>query len=157
MSRYRGSVSNPIFHWRTHLWIAGFAALAACLSPDPEQTVRHRHPNGLSLDLPESLVVERTPDGFRVRPPSAGNAVRNPAEVVASLRPDAARPGDGRWSTRRGVRYRVLEDEGGSGGTGYRLEAWKEHVRFEQYTQREGGAPDFALAWRVIGGSRVER
>ncbi len=149
-----------MLRWRAGLWSVCFA-LAACLSPDPEQTVRHRHPNGLSLDLPDSLVVERTSDGFRVRPPGTGNAVRNPVEVVASLRPGGARPGGGRWSTRRGARYRVLEDEGGSGGAGYRLEAWKKHpgghVRFEQYTQREGGAPDFALAWRVIGGSGVER
>lgn len=84
---------NPMLRWRAGLWSVCFAALAACLSPEPEQTVRYRHPNGLSLDLPESLVVERTPDGFRVRPAGAGNAVRNPVEVVASLRPGAARRG----------------------------------------------------------------
>lgn len=140
------------------------AILAACSMDEAQSTEegwsRYAHQNGLSLCLPQSLIVESSATGFTIYPNRTQEQYRLPLEVSVSLEPGQMNSQANwlqSWPFFNNVHYRIDEEEGGSGGVGYRLTAWQQmgdsHIVYRQFTQADGTKPDFSLAWQVIKAS----
>jgi Tse3 toxin immunity protein Tsi3 len=114
------------------------------------------HSNGLTLSLNQKLEVERTSEGFRIRPLNF-RKMRSPFELTIEL--SKTRP-DGEWPSTRPtngetIHYRIDQQSGGSGGTAGFLSAWKPctkgYVLVRQRAQAEElNLPDYSVAWQVI-------
>jgi hypothetical protein len=137
------------------LAVAFLCAAACSAAPGAPRA----HPNGLVLTLPaeleRALIVEQTEAGFAVEVPGE-RRIRRSATVA--LR-DGAPPEGGRraWS-RPGVRYTVVEEDAGSGGTAYLFTGWRacgdRHLRYGSEELSELFEPDFDLAWALVDGAR---
>jgi hypothetical protein len=153
---------------RVVLLTCTIAILAACSVAEIQSVedtwVRYVHQNGLSLCLPDSLTVEKRANGFSIYIKETKEQYRLPLEVNVSLQAGEIEP-QAHWlqswplfsSLFNNVHYRVEEEEGGSGGVGYRLTAWQKqgdgYIVYQQVTQADGTSPDFSLAWQVIKAS----
>lgn len=117
------------------------------------------HANGLTISVPAALAATQTASGFRMQTRAA---VRNPVVIVIELH-DTLPPETltrHRLVNRMRVRYRVTEEEGGSGGPEFRLEAARQmaarHIFLALTHQAEWPArPDFDLGWRILTSATV--
>lgn len=121
-------------------------------------TTSLKHPNGLSLSMPETgWAQKQTDNGFALQPTAASGGRDNPA-ISISRNTDAAPVGvfpDTRTFAQSEARYRIDISEGGSGGTEHILQAWTScgtgHALLEQVLQAEPPEqPDFSVAWAVL-------
>jgi len=120
-----------------------------------EHSTMITHTNGLSLNLPPTLIAERRLEGFVIYPPDSRNR-RVPTEAEVTLSGAAL---GGPWPERRTVgkilvSFRVDESDGGSGGATFTFASFaplgQRFVVVQQVTQAEPPArPDFAVAWRA--------
>ncbi len=118
-----------------------------------------RHQNGL---------MTRRPRGFRAQPNSTGfdffevQQLRNPLGISLSLLPPSAAPPPipRAWFGIFGLRYRMTEEPGGSGGTMYNIETSKADGRcwvlLQATQQSEDGPPSFLVAWAVLQKSAID-
>lgn len=112
-----------------------------------------QHQNGL---------VTRKPQGFRAEPNPTGfeffevQQLRNPTRISLSLLPFSTTPPHipRAWFGVFGLRYRITEEPGGSGGTLYNFETSKAYgscwVLLRATQQSEDGPPSFLVAWAVL-------
>ena len=113
------------------------------------------HENGLTLSVSPDLKYKKAQDGFIIYP-EGGLDRRSPIQVTISYIQGKTPEGDWQSKSIGGstVYYRQTSQSGGSGGTEYELEAWKDciggYIRTEQTVQLEYGDPDFSLTWQVI-------
>ena len=113
------------------------------------------HENGLSLSISSDLKDKKIQDGFIIYP-EEGLDCRSPIEVTILFIRGKTPEGD--WQSKSvgksAVYYRQTSQSGGSGGTEYELEAWKDcvggYIRTDQTVQLEYGDPDFSLTWQII-------
>lgn len=117
------------------------------------------HENGIRLNLPINLKLEKTSNGFVVFPEGV-RGLRSPVEVKISLE-NTERPEDIYTKTKivrdKTIHYETEEITEGSGGTEYLIKAWspanKNHISIEQLIQIEApNEPDFDLFWTVVSG-----
>jgi Tse3 toxin immunity protein Tsi3 len=114
------------------------------------------HSNGLNLSLKQKLDVERTSDGFRIRPLNF-RKLRSPFELTIDL---SRTPPEGEWPDMRQahgetIHYRIDQQSGGSGGTVGILSGWKActngYVLVRQRIQaEEPSLLDYSVAWQVL-------
>jgi hypothetical protein len=117
------------------------------------------HENGIRLNIPINIKIEKTSNGFVVFP-EGGRDIRSPVEVKISLE-NTERPDGVYIKTKtvhdKTIHYQTEENTGGSGGTEYLIRAWtpanKGHIYIEQLIQIEApNTPDFDLFWTVVSG-----
>lgn len=116
-----------------------------------------RHPNGLTVKMPEGYIAKQTDDGFVVEPEN--NNLRVPIDIYVSIirgEKEAEQNSNFRTTHLAGktIRYSIEKGEGGSGGESYSLTAYETvaggFIKYSQSTQSEFSEPDFALAWQII-------
>ncbi|HBE32415.1 MAG TPA: hypothetical protein DDW76_10360 [Cyanobacteria bacterium UBA11369] len=146
-------------------WIGLLLAtsLSMCSTNQNEKMMQVAHPNGLLLNLPQSLSVEQTSFGFRVRP-QGYQELRSSPEIIVTLYANRQQP-EGEWPQvrqidGRTVHYRVEKEAGGSGGDIHVLSAWEAYpngyIFFRGDFQVEAPAkPDFTLGWIAIKGAKA--
>lgn len=159
--------ASSINHALLPLLLAACALLCSvCAAQDTPPRLKivkeSRHPNGLTVGVPEGFEARQTDDGFVVEPAGGKNLeVRHPVVAnVLLVKGDA--PDEASLQTKsiggKEVRYRVTKGAGGSGGEVYALNAFERvpggHIKYSQATQSEMGEPDFALGWTLVGSTR---
>lgn len=126
-----------------------------------------QHPNGLTVRVPESFVVEVYGDQLYVTPPSSekkhreGKGMKIKLHVGKSLPPEA-KDAEVRRFGDRSVFYRYREEDGGSGGTAYVANGWEETSNgyiYYDYVEQSGefSRPDYSFGWQVIQGTSVKQ
>lgn len=124
-----------------------------------------RHPNGLTVKVPEGFAAKQTDDGLVIEPEGDKNSqVRRPVAVYVSVIKGKGVPEGATLRTKalRGkeVRYLIDKSEGGSGGETYSLEAYEArpdgYIEYTQTTQSEYGEPDFATCWSIVESTKVD-
>lgn len=118
------------------------------------------HPNGLSVNVPETLFVEESPNGFIISPPGPKD-FREPQHVLVALSPGAMVPSTMWADTCRvgglPVYYRIEDSSETEAQQRYIFRAWVSHpagcIRLVQVEQGFWPTvPEFDLAWTVIAG-----
>jgi hypothetical protein len=118
-----------------------------------------RHENGLVVPRLAFLDPALGAEGLLF---TDNRDIRQPLTVDVALSP----VGPPEEAQRRGLdgaeAYYAIEELGSySGGTEYRIRAWRpvgsEWIVLTAEQQNEGSAPDFAAAWAMLRGARVER
>ncbi len=146
-------------------WIGLFlaASLSMCSINQNENTIAITHPNGLRLNLPQSLSFEQTSEGFLIRPQKY-QELRYAPEITVTLHANRQQP-EGEWPQvrkidGRSVQYRIEKKVGGSGGDIHILSGWETYpngyILFQEDVQiEEPMKPDFTLGWLIIKGTKV--
>jgi hypothetical protein len=139
------------------------ASVSMCSMNQNEKMTEVAHPNGLLLNLPQSLSAEQTSNGFLLRP-QGYRELRSPPEIRVTLHDNRQRP-EGEWPQVRQidglpVYYRIEKNTAGSGGDIHVLSAWEAYptgyIFLQQHVQVEEPAkPDFTLGWIVIKGAKA--
>lgn len=139
------------------------ASASMCSTNQNATMMKVTHPNGLVVNLPESLSVEQTSDGFLLRP-LGYQELRSPPQIKVSLHINQLKP-QGEWPEVRqidgqSVYYRLEKQAGGSGGDIHILSSWKANPTGYIFVQEdvqveEPIKPDFKLGWMVVEGARV--
>ena len=129
-------------------------------TPSPEENAReYVHKNGLTIELPEKFSVEETSEGFIIEPAGGANRnVRYPIEAQVILKKDEIPPSreyaEQKTIGNRTIKYRINQNEGGSGGAEYNLTANEQIgdsvIYYSQSEQSEDVAPHFKLCWTII-------
>ncbi|MEM6488888.1 MAG: Tsi3 family protein [Pseudomonadota bacterium] len=148
---------------RTH---GGFlpAAMAALVlltgcddAPEVALGAAVTHDNGLAVRPPQGWDVATGPDGFTLQGPGDLRAPRRLALRLAEAAPLAGGPveRDG-----RGAEYTIAALGAGSGGTLYRLTAWRplggRMLVMTAEQQSEDGEPAFPVAWASFASATVD-
>lgn len=138
---------SPIFAFLVIVFAACNASRA-----QPANTGEMRHPNGLRSISPKGFTPERIPEGFEFAEQGNLRVVKRIMIVRNSRKPSA--PTDQSNIVSSGRHYVVQNIGGGSGGTEYRLTAWKQAlggwIVLTAYDQVELFEPDFSVAWGVL-------
>lgn len=139
------------------------ASMSMCSINQNENTIAIAHPNGLRLNLPQSLSFEQTSEGFLIRPQKY-QELRSAPEITVTLHANRQQP-EGEWPqvrkiNRRSIQYRLAKKVGGSGGDIHILSAWEAYptgyILFQEDLQvEEPMKPDFTLVWIVIQGAKA--
>jgi hypothetical protein len=117
------------------------------------------HDSGLVAPRPVGLSLESSPKVLRF---VDKRLVRQPLTIEIRHTNDAPlETAEVRALAGAKVHYQVDLLGAYSGGTEYRLRAWRESdqgwIQLTAQQQREQGPPDFAEGWAVLAGARFER
>lgn len=130
-----------------------------------QTTKEVRHPNGLTVGVPEGFAAKQTDSGFTIEPEGNKNLqLRHPVIISVSLVKGKSVPQEPSLQTKglagKEVRYHVDKSEGGSGGETYSLTAYESvsggYIEYSQAMQSEDGEPDFAACWSVVTNTKYD-
>lgn len=127
--------------------------------------VQVRHPNGLTLIVPNDYEAKQTESGFKVEPKNNKNSgLRFLAIIYVNLSKDETIPEpqfiQSKTVGNQEIRYKIEKSESGSGGTEYDLTAYKKIggkiIQFSQTAQSEHYEPNFAICWKIVEQARFK-